>query len=509
MSDWGEGYVTEVSYAYRYQQQLLPRLLSFATLSRGVAAPGGGSEKLRVLELGCGQGVSANIIAAANPELDYTAIDFNPEHISGAQAVAVAAGTPNVHFVETSFEDVANDRSTGFFDVITLHGIYSWVSAANREHIVRIAREKLRTGGMLHLSYNTYPGWATVEPIRRMFRDVASDNPNAPIFDRLDEGFRLFDLLANLKSQYIESVPNLVSRVQYFKKDDRKYVAHELLNEERTTTFHFADVVADMARAKLSYVGSAFLWDHLDGLHLTDEQREFLATIRNPIRRESFRDLIVNQHFRRDIFAKGALPISGPRLEEAWSNLRFGLSTSAANVPRASEGAKLPGEYHAIHEHVLEKLDSGPRSGRELLNGLEMDAASPAFRRVMIWLVGQGNCHVVPPEDNEAERNQRTEALNRVILNNLNGIHDWNNLASPVLGEAVGVDVVTQLMLLSAREKSADAVGFIWNGLKSRGNKVVKDGKPLDSEEENLAELRRIEAKIQGVVRELAALKVY
>ena len=333
MSDWADGYVTEVGYIHRYYQHLLPRLLSFAALSRGVAAPGGGSEKVRVLELGCGQGVSANIIAAANPDLDYTAIDFNPEHISGAQALAVAASTPNVHFVESSFEDVANDRSWGCFDVITLHGIYSWVSAINREHIIRIAREKLRTGGMLYLSYNTYPGWATVVPIRRMFRDIAADNPNAPIFDRLDEGFRLFDQLTNLKSRYIEAIPGLVSRMQRLKNEDRKYVAHEYLNEE-WTIFHFADVAADMARAKLSYVGSAHLRDHLDGINLTAEQREFLATIRNPLRRESFRDLIINQTFRRDIFVKGALPISGPRVQEAWANLRFALSTSAANVPR-------------------------------------------------------------------------------------------------------------------------------------------------------------------------------
>jgi len=505
MSDWSDGYVTEVGYISRFYQHQLPRLLSFAALSRGVAAPGGGSEKVRVLELGCGQGVSANIIAAANPDLDYTAIDFNPEHISGAQALAVAAGTPNVHFVESSFEDVANDSSWGSFDVITLHGIYSWVSAINREHIVRIAREKLRTGGMLYLSYNTYPGWATVAPIRRMFRDTAGDNPNAPIFDRLDEGFRLFDQLTKLKSRYIEAIPGLAGRMQLLKNEDRKYVAHELLNEH-WKIFYFADVVADMARAKLSYVGSANLLDHLD-INLSAEQREFLATIRNPIRRESFRDLIVNQAFRRDIFVKGGLPASGPRVQEAWANLRFALSTSAANMPKETEGVQLHGAHRAIHQQVLEKLDSGPRTGGELLKELEIEAGSAAFRQVMIFLVGQGNCHVVPPEDNEAERIKRTEALNRAILY---GAHDLYLLASPVLGGAVTVDGITKLMLLSAREKSKDPVGFIWNVLKSRGQKIVKDGKPLDSEEENLAELRQKVAEIQGGRgRVLAALKVY
>ncbi len=504
MPDWADGYVTEVAYIHRYYQHLLPRLLSFAALSRGVAVPGGGSEKLRVLELGCGQGVSANIIAAANPDLDYTAIDFNPAHISGA--LAVAAGTPNVHFVKSSFEDVANDPSWGTFDVITLHGIYSWVSATNREHIIRIAREKLRTGGMLYVSYNTYPGWATIAPIRRMFVDTAANNPNAPIFDQLDEAFRLFDQLTNLKSRYLEAIPGLVGRVQRLKKEERNYVAHEYLNGE-WTIFYFADVAADMARAKLSYVGSASLLDHLDGINLTAEQREFLAAIRNPIRYESFRDLIVNQAFRRDIYVKGVVPISDTRVQETWANLRFALSTSAASVPREIEGVQFHGTHRTIHQQLLEKLDSGPRTGRELLMGLDVSLRSPAFRQVMIFLVGQGHCHIVPPEDDEVERVKRTEALNRAILYDE---REWNVLASPVLGGAVEVDYITQLMLISAREKRDDPAGFIWNAVKSRGQKFVKDGKTLDSEEENIAEARQKVSEIQGGRGQvLAALKVY
>jgi SAM-dependent methyltransferase len=80
MSDWSAGYVTEVGYIHGYYQELLPLRLGFACLAKGVAAPGLGAEPIRVLELGCGQGLSANIIAAANPQIDYTAIDFNPEH---------------------------------------------------------------------------------------------------------------------------------------------------------------------------------------------------------------------------------------------------------------------------------------------------------------------------------------------------------------------------------------------------------------------------------------------
>lgn len=149
MSDWSAGYVTEVGYTHGYYRELVPQYLALAALARGVAAPGLKAAPLRVLELGCGQGLSANLIAAANPHIGYTAIDFNPAHIAGAQGLAAAAGTPNVHFNEASFEEIAADDTIGRFDVITLHGIYTWVSAENRAHIVRIARDKLMPGGLL------------------------------------------------------------------------------------------------------------------------------------------------------------------------------------------------------------------------------------------------------------------------------------------------------------------------------------------------------------------------
>ena len=159
MSIWADGYVTEVGYTYGYYPELVPSRLAFACLTKGVGVYGLDTKPLRLLELGCGQGLSANIIAATNPHIDYTAVDFNPARIAGAKALACDALTPNVHFREASFEEIAADETLGEFDVISLHGIYTWVSARTAEHIVRIARDKLKTGGLLYVSYNSYPGW--------------------------------------------------------------------------------------------------------------------------------------------------------------------------------------------------------------------------------------------------------------------------------------------------------------------------------------------------------------
>jgi len=510
MSDWSAGYVTEVGYTHGFYRELVPRMLAFGALLRGLAAPGLGPEPIRVLELGCGQGLSANIIAAACPEVDYTAVDFNPAHIAGARALAEAAGIPNIRFREASFEDVAEDAGLGQFDVVTLHGVYTWVSEANRRHIVRIARDKLEGGGLLYVSYNTHPGWTPFMPIRRMFMDAIAAAPQVPLLERLEEVFKLFRRLTEVKARYVAGMPGLAERMKRLEGLQKNYFAHEFLNEE-WTIFHFAEVAEDMARAKLTYVGSAHVLENVDYLNLTPEQRAFLGEIRDSVRREGLRDLIESRQFRRDIFVKGRLPLGPVRIREVWSNLRFALSARAADVPRKVKGGL--GEFDLkadIYGRLLDRLDGGPRTGRELLETVAGTGAGwPQLCEALAILVGQGSCHVAPPEKGEEQRAKRTEALNGAILQRARDSTELQFLASPVIGSAVAVDRISQLMLLAAREKRADPVRFVWGILRSHGQKLIKDGKVLETEEESLAHLRQLVDRFQsGPSVTLGRLKV-
>ena len=78
MADWGSGYVTDTAYVHDFCRVQVPAILSFAALARGIAAPGGQAEPLTYCDLGCGQGFTANLIAAANPRTEVFAVDFNP-----------------------------------------------------------------------------------------------------------------------------------------------------------------------------------------------------------------------------------------------------------------------------------------------------------------------------------------------------------------------------------------------------------------------------------------------
>ena len=79
----------------------------------------------------------------------------------------------------------------------------------------------------------------------------------------------------------------------------RNYLAHEFLNAN-WTVFHSADVSRDLSQAKLQYVAPVNIADQLDPLNLTSRQQHILNQVRDPIRKESLRDLIVYQDFRRE-----------------------------------------------------------------------------------------------------------------------------------------------------------------------------------------------------------------
>ncbi|MGO9674404.1 MAG: class I SAM-dependent methyltransferase [Methylocella sp.] len=504
MSDWSAGYVTEVGYPYGYYRDLTPHNLALAALSKGIAAPGLDGGPVRVLELGCGQGYSANLIAAANPAIDYTAIDFNPAHIAGAAALAREAGTKNVRFSEASFEDFADDKGEGPFDIITLHGVYSWVSAEHRAQVIRIAREKLRPGGILYVSYNCYPGWASSVPIHRLFADVAAGSPYEPVDVRIANAFQIFKVLGRIGARCLEANPAVVERFSQLEQLPVNYLAHELLNAN-WTIFHSADVNRDMAQAKLTFVGSARILDHLDPLNLTDTQQLLLNQVKDPMRRESLRDLIVNQEFRRDIFIKGASdPAASPL--ESWRSLRFALAARARDVPlkikgQLAEATLAPETYGAL----LEQLDLGPASLAQLI-------ALPKFRALglavlqnhLLMLLGQGTCQLALSDQGGAERMKSTDSFNRAILARARRGADYGFLASPVTGAGVGVDRVGQLALLAMHEGVYKREDFIAAILKDNPATSTSAGPaPRESLREGLA---HFDEKILPILKRLGIL---
>lgn len=504
-NDWSSGYVSEINYTYGFYRELTPNLLQLAAVTKGQLSPDM-STALTYCELGCGQGLSTNILAAANPHIQFYANDFNPAQIAGAKALAAEAGTPNVHFLDSSFAQMVSRTDLPDFDVIALHGIYSWISPENRKAIVEFIAAKLKVGGIVYISYNTLPGWAPIMPLRRLFVDHAATG-NGPILARIEAALKAAETLAENNARYFLNVPASKDRLKSIQGQPRSYLAHEYFNRDWTPFYH-GEVVNELAAAKLSWIASANIVEAIEGFCFTQDQLKLLSEADVSTRREELKDFIVNQQFRRDIFAKGALPLGARRQEQYWRETRF-----VATVARADSPVKIAtslGELTLspeVYNPIADVLSKGPVRGNDLMKALPTHSMAQICQGLSV-LCAFSACQPCASEENVKAALPGTERFNNAVMAHARFSSDLNFLASPVTGGGVPMDRIS-LLLLAAHKSGQDIVDSTWAQLKSLNQRFVRDGRTLETEEENLAEMSgRAQAFIEKTLPLLRNLQI-
>src|SRR5262249_54927729 len=205
--------------------------------------------------------------------------------------------------LEKSFAELAGEQLPDF-DYITLHGVYSWVSDENRRAIVDFIRRRLKPGGLVYISYNCLPGWASVAPLRELMMQYAA-RQTGPLPQRIKSSLAFAQELGKAKAKFFTGNPGAGPRLDRMAGQATNYLAHEYFNKDWTLLYH-ADVVADMNAAKLTYAGSATLLEQFDDVLASRDALALYKDINDRILRETVKDFVLNQQFRRDIYVRGA-----------------------------------------------------------------------------------------------------------------------------------------------------------------------------------------------------------
>ena len=107
-------------------------------------------------------------------------------------------------------------------------------------------------------------------------------------------------------------------------------------------------------------------------------------------------------------------------------------------------------------------------------------------------LSGAGHLAAVQDEAVIAKAKKHTDKLNAHLIQKARSSGDITFLASPVTGGGVTVGRFQQLFLLAiarGKKQPAEWAQLVWQILVNQGQKIVKEGKMLESPEENIAEL--------------------
>jgi SAM-dependent methyltransferase len=494
MTQWTSGYGGEIGHPHTYYRETSPTLLSLALLNRNVSTSH--PRAPRYLELGFRQGLSLNIHAAACPG-EFWGTDFNPVHATTAQEMAEISGA-GPRIFDLSFAELAAREDLPEFDMIVLHGVWSWISDEDRGVIVDLVRRKLAAGGIFYLSYNCTPGWSPVMPLRDLMRLHAelAGSQDEGISRKVSAAIEFTQRVVDSGGVYFRVNPGVAEWLKSIQQHNRNCLAHEYFNRD-WQPMPFSQVAEWLSEAKLSFCASADLLTHVDQFHLTPEWQALLGSIGHAILRESVRDYLVAQQFRKDIFVKGGRTMVPLEQFERFGAQGFVLAKpppqGALQLNSARGSVVLP---EAVCGSVMAALSGNGHAPKTVAELIVHPACRglPAAHLIQMLLILTGAGHELPAQRPEAIKaaRPRCEALNAYLCQRARHAGDVAFLASPVTGMGIPVPRIGQLFLLARRQGRSEPQAwpaFVWEILGAQGQRLVKDGKTLESAEDNLAEL--------------------
>lgn len=464
MSGWGGGYVTDVSYLTQYYHEQSPHMLAAACLVAGYE-PGfsGEATGLHYLELGCGRGRNALVLAAANPTWRVTAVDFMPAAIAEARRTAAAARLDNITFIEADlavFAETEAAAALGEVDVASMHGVWSWVPPAVRAGIARLLTARLRSGGLVHVSYNVLPGLQGALGMQRVIRGAGMALANRS--DRQAQaGWQVVKDLAAAEALHMctPAVTELLAKLEHAPVE---YLAHEFMNGTWAPCFQ-ADVAAALADAKLDLVASARLPENFLGLMLTGPQIAVLDRFEDPALRELIKDACIERALRHDVYIRGAQRVSRNVQEAALRGMSMALTVAPAKFAYHLE---MPAGHaslaEAFYRPAVMALAERPHMVGELIGlpGQEGKNDNPA--EVLAMLVGTGQAVLLPYPD--LALTAPTQRLNATLARQMVRLDGLNQPAVATSGR-MGGGLVCRAVELFLIERISAAGGALDPGV--------------------------------------------
>jgi SAM-dependent methyltransferase len=442
-------YVTDVPYVRTFIRELAPAWLDHVALVSGFAPPSR-DRKFSWCDLGCGQGLTATILAATHPSGRFCGIDFVAAHIENARRFATECAIENVEFQAADFS-TAVDADFGGFDYIVSHGVYSWVNEQTQNTLLRFIDRHLKPGGLAYVSYNAIPGRAADLPFQRLVRALGL-TLSGDSASRCAGAIEVVHKLTELKVPALLGSPMAMNLKEHSAEFQLAYLSHELMSEN-WEPLCVTDVRAAMRSIGLMPAGSASLVENYDSFVLGEAARRTLATIPDLDAREFVRDFFIDQFFRRDIFVRASRALDE---NERRSQLLAGCFALTRPVNSIEYTMQTPAGHlrydNAVARGIVIALAGGPRALADISAEFALAPQDALANALVLSAAGA----LRPVERSRIP----TRNLNEAIYRRLGGPEEIRFLALPC-GTALPIDDVL-LSLIKGSKPMDKEKGCEW-----------------------------------------------
>jgi len=406
MTSWSHGYPADSPYTFSFQAAPAPGNLALVCALMGVEwrpAP-----RMCMIDIGCGRGYTANTLAAANPDWTVLGLDYSPAHIAEAAELAERAQLENAIFIEADLAEMSDAEIDQLpeLDVASLHGVWTWVSDSVRAGIVRLLSRRLKPGGIVYIGYNAQPGFGRDMGLQRLFRHLAGGHAG-PSPSRAQACLGTIRELYKTNPRNLTTTPLLTRIVDETDPLNAAYLAHEFLTDHWRPVF-FEDLLADLAPAKLDFVGSIGLHENTAAYLFSDEQRAIYDTMPEGVMREFFKDICLTRPFRRDVFVRGL------RRCDAAAAMDRQIIAACRTAPEASPKFEVPVGSAELPEELWRPIAAALNEGPQSLGRLRSltPGRNPTAAELVTVLAGTG---LALPVLRDSGPTEATTRFNRIV----------------------------------------------------------------------------------------------
>ena len=488
MIDWSDGYHTEALYTYGYYKELSPSLQKLAVLLAGYETLPSTENDVH-MELGFGQGISINIHAASQ-QGSYIGNDFNPSHVAHAQLLAHASHS-HIELSDASFAQMDARTDLPMCNSISLHGIWSWINDENRQHIVNIIQKHLKPGGIVYNSYNSISGHAGFLPWRHMMWQHYQQQTGTAL-ERIDHTIKHFSAMFESNPSLLDNNPALKSTWERIQSADRHYLLHEYFNAN-WDCFSLSQVNELMQTAKLQFVGTTTSNAYINHLAMDENRLAQVQAQPNVLAAESWRDVLLGNTFRQDLYIKGGESLSPQGILRRLQKLRFVCTVTEDLFTNFLFNPQDSRHFNAdLFDPIKAELVNdayAPKSFAQLQAAVGSKYTWQQILQVVLLKIHAG--HLQPCVEKETQQTrQQSHDLNLALLGKLDDKISGVYVASPVTGMALTLEYIyawcLRTWLQQADATQNDIAENIWQGLQAHGRVLVDEaGKSLSTREEH------------------------
>ena len=499
MVDWQHGYVTDMPYTFGFYKECAPNWMDWVALLRGSEPP---TATRRVLELGCGQGFGICVMAAANPDYHFIGVDFNPEHIAHARSLVRRTQLKNVEFHEGDFVELSKgDLPWPECDYVVAHGILSWVHFDVRKAIFQITDRCLSPGGLAYFSYNSLPGWLPTHPVQHIMRQFADrTGVNALSFESAINALGKIKEVNGAVFTALPALNNRLEQLQNHSKEQANYMYHEYFNGS-WSLFYSTQVADEAAVGKLSYLCSATIPDNFENI-LSDNMRSVLDSAPDKAMRELFKDMLINQSFRRDIFVRGVAPVWPGEQLSLFSKRKVMLlqKPELISLKFKTSFGEVGGNEEVYHP-LFAQLKNGPITIAELSQKLPQLAVTTLLKAISL-LAHTGAVGFCVDNVNS----EPAQRFNQIVAESVSKGAPYKYLALPGIGSGIALDDL-QWIALNLYYEGTTSLGELARGVETRlkalNKTFIKNGTPIpmDQGDEFINEIMvRLDPFVNGLL---------